>query len=327
VTTVALGLLTGLLAGAVMARGNVCFNAGLRHAVFERRPTVLRVFAIAVAIELLLLPLLLALGVNPLERSSESGGPALLPAAQLAGGLVFGAGMALAGGCITGILWKAGAGSIATALAVGGFAAGELLARGPGVTLIGDLDDVARPSDGSLHELSRLPYEAVAIALGVTALALLVRRRDGLALGVALGVVASLAWVAADFAGYGYGLGFVGGAEGTRQAIASGSAVPFQLSLALGVLAGGAAVVRGPLRTPDPARAGRAVAGGVLMGLGGNAAHGCNIGHGLTGMALLSIGSLLAVVSMAAGALVTWHFLLRPRPALRGIERPEPAAW
>jgi uncharacterized membrane protein YedE/YeeE len=39
--------------------------------------------------------------------------------------------MALAGGCIAGVLWKTGAGSIATAIAIVGFALGELLVRGP----------------------------------------------------------------------------------------------------------------------------------------------------------------------------------------------------
>ena len=57
------------------------------------------------------------------------------------------------------------------------------------------------------------------------------------------------------------------------------------------------------------------------MGAGGSIAHGCNIGHGLTGLPLLSLGSLLAIASMAAGALLTWRLLLAPRPALRGHER------
>ena len=34
--------------------------------------------------------------------------------------------------------------------------------------------------------------------------------------------------------------------------------------------------------------------GGIFMGVGGSVAHGCNIGHGLTGIPLLSLGSLLA---------------------------------
>jgi uncharacterized membrane protein YedE/YeeE len=56
------------------------------------------------------------------------------------------------------------------------------------------------------------------------------------------------------------------------------------------------------------------------MGDGG-IAHGCNIGHGVTGISLLSLGSLLATVCMAAGALLTWRLLLAPRPGLRGADR------
>lgn len=117
---VLVALLAGLAAGAVMKRGGLCFNRALRRAAFERRPALLRAFATAVTAQLLLLPLLIALGVGPLERSAEAGGPALLPAAQVAGGLVFGAGMALAGGCITGMLWKAGSGALALAIAFAG---------------------------------------------------------------------------------------------------------------------------------------------------------------------------------------------------------------
>ena len=40
------------------------------------------------------------------------------------------------------------------------------------------------------------------------------------------------------------------------------------------------------------------------MGAGGSIAHGCNIGHGLTGVPLLSLGSLLATAAMVTGAVV-----------------------
>jgi uncharacterized membrane protein YedE/YeeE len=316
-----LGLAAGLAAGAVMTRGGLCFNRALRRAAFEQRPALLRAFAIAVAAQLLLLPLLIAAGVGTLERSADAGGPALLPVAQLGGGLVFGAGMALAGGCVTGMLWKAGAGAVALAYAIAGFAAGELLVRGPGSGLIEALDDASRPREQSLAELLDASYEPVALVLGVAALAaLLARRRDGLVAGVALGVVAAATWIAADAAGYGYGLGFVGAAEGMRVALESGSALPFQLWLALGVIAGGAALGEHRLRLPDGARSARAVTGGLLMGAGGSLAHGCNIGHGVTGLPLLSLGSLLAIASMAAGALLTWRLLLAQRPRLRGRE-------
>ena len=69
-----IGLASGLAAGAVMARWGLCFNRGVRRAFLEHRPRVLRAFAIAVAVQLLLLPLLVGAGVAPLERSAEAAG-------------------------------------------------------------------------------------------------------------------------------------------------------------------------------------------------------------------------------------------------------------
>lgn len=84
------GLAVGVAVGALMSSQAVCMNAGFRRAVFERRPEIMRIFAIAVAAQLLLLPVLIA----------------------------------LARGCITGILWKSGASSIATVIATAGTSPG-----------------------------------------------------------------------------------------------------------------------------------------------------------------------------------------------------------
>ena len=328
VTTALLATATGLALGILMSRGKVCFNAGVRKAFFSGESTVLRVFAFAVAFQLLLLPILFAIGVSPLEANIDAGSPTLLPAAQLVGGLVFGVGMALAGGCITGILWKTGAGSVATAIAILGFIVGELVIQGPLDSIVATLDDASRPADSSLSELTGVSYVPLALALGVVGLLVLARRsRAGLAFGAGLAAIAAFAWIAADISGYGYGLGFVGAAEGTRQAIGDGSALPFQLFLAAGVLAGGAIAINGPLRLPDAARARRALAGGILMGFGGTIAHGCNIGHGVTGLPLLSLGSTIAVLAMTAGAALTWRYVLSPLPSVRGLERPEAVGW
>lgn len=328
-TEVVLGLLVGAAFGALAARGTVCLNAGVRRAAFERRFRILRVFALAVAVQLLLLPVLEAAGVDPLQRALDADQPALLPVAQIVGGLVFGVGMALAGGCISGILWKSGAGSVATAIAIAGFAAGELLAHGPAKEALADLDaEGPLPSESALHSVLDVPYGLLAPILGGVVLVLLLRRsRSGLLIGLGVGLVGAAAWVAADMAGYGYGLGFTGAADNVRDSVLAGefSRLSFLSFLAAGVVLGAALAVRGPLRTPDGSRALRALAGGALMGLGANAAHGCNIGHGLTGLSLLSLGSLLATALMAAGALLTWRLLLAPLPALRGAERPEPS--
>lgn len=48
----------------------------------------------------------------------------------------------------------------------------------------------------------------------------------------------------------------------------------------------------------------RYTAGGALMGFGGVLALGCTVGEGLSGLSTLSLGSVLAVVSIFAGALI-----------------------
>ena len=90
-------------------------------------------------------------------------------------------------------------------------------------------------------------YVPLALCSAPSAGALLRRGRRGLLAGLALGAVAAATWMAAGAAGYGYGLGFVGAAEGTLD----GGALPFQLWLALGVIAGGAALGERRLWRPD----------------------------------------------------------------------------
>ena len=231
---------------------------------------LLRAFAIAVATQLLLLPLLIAAGVGTLERNAVAGGPALLPVAQLVGGLVFGAGMALAGGCVTGMLWKAGAGAAALAIAIAGFAIGELLIRNAGSELIATLDDASRPGERALTGLlERRLHAACARARrrGVRRAARPRSRRPDrrLALGV---------WRPAPGSPRMWPDMATASASSARptaraRAIETGGALPFQLWLALGVIAGGAALGERRLRIPDAARAARAAAGGLLMGAGG----------------------------------------------------------
>ena len=142
--------------------------------------------------------------------------------------------MALAGGCVTGMLWKAGAGAVALVIAIAGFAAGELLIRGPGERADRDARRREPARRGALTGLlgRRLRAARAGARRGRARRA---ARRGG-ATGSSPGSrsVSSppATWVAADAAGYGYGLGFVGAAEGTRTAIEAGGALPFQLWLA-----------------------------------------------------------------------------------------------
>jgi hypothetical protein len=52
------------------------------------------------------------------------------------------------------------------------------------------------------------------------------------------------------------------------------------------------------------------LAGAVLMGFGGVTAMGCTVGQGMSGLSTLSIGSLIAVAGIVAGAAATMKFML-----------------
>ncbi|MGV3571141.1 MAG: YeeE/YedE family protein [Ramlibacter sp.] len=93
----------------------------------------------------------------------------------------------------------------------------------------------------------------------------------------------------------------------------------FGVMLALGVLVGSAvsARLRGEFKLESfrgPREIGEHVAGGVLMGFGGVTALGCSVGNGVTGMAMLSSGALLATAGIVAGA---WGMLRWQRRAAR----------
>jgi hypothetical protein len=86
-----------------------------------------------------------------------------------------------------------------------------------------------------------------------------------------------------------------------------GTVATFGVTLALGVLLGSfvTAKLRGEFRvesfkTPQDLRS--HTLGGLLMGFGGVTALGCSVGNGVTGLAMLSAGSLLATAGISVGA-------------------------
>ena len=98
----------------------------------------------------------------------------------------------------------------------------------------------------------------------------------------------------------------------------------FGVLLALGVLAGSfaSARLRGEFKLQSfagPRELANYFAGSVLMGFGGVTALGCSIGQGLTGLAMLSAGALLAVAGIVGGAILAIR--VRGRTA-NGAARP-----
>ncbi|MCC2633232.1 MAG: putative rane protein [Ramlibacter sp.] len=97
----------------------------------------------------------------------------------------------------------------------------------------------------------------------------------------------------------------------------------FGVMLSLGVLLGAFATAkaRGDFRLESfrtPREVGEHFTGAVLMGFGGVTALGCSVGNGVTGLAMLSAGSALAVAGISGGA---WLALARQLRAADVAER------
>jgi uncharacterized membrane protein YedE/YeeE len=99
--------------------------------------------------------------------------------------------------------------------------------------------------------------------------------------------------------------------------LSTGKSANFGISLIAGVLAGSflLAIGQGSLKLQGfatPQAMARAMAGGLLMGIGGAFAAGCSIGHGLSGLSTLALTSVLACSGILVGAAIA----LRGSPSL-----------
>jgi uncharacterized membrane protein YedE/YeeE len=91
--------------------------------------------------------------------------------------------------------------------------------------------------------------------------------------------------------------------------------IDFPIGAVLGFVVGAyvAAVSDGSFRWQIPASAAefkRRLLGAFMMGFGGIMALGCTIGQGVTGVSTLSVGSVIAIVSMVGGARLGLYWIV-----------------
>jgi hypothetical protein len=294
-------LAVGLAFGYGAQRGAFCMNSGFRAAL-DGEWTKLEALALAVAVQLILLPAIFATG---LARAPKLPLPLL---AAVAGGLLFGISMRWAGGCAAGVWYKLGAGDVGALLAILGMALGATATdAGPlarlRVAVQQAIPDAASWTAGPL----------VSTTAGVLLLAALSRLAPGRAgkwewrkTGLWVGVAAAAAWPASAAAGRDFGLAIVPGTIGLVAGATGGSLSAWDLWLVLGVLLGGGLAVRGngpvALRAPKPAALVKRFAGGIGLGVGASIATGCTVGQGLTGLALLAPSGFVVMGAIFAGS-------------------------
>ncbi len=323
ITAALTGALAGVAMGYVLQRGQLCFHAGIRNSL-DGRFLLARGWALGVALGSVGLALLFLLpGTSGLNQ-----GLAFRPVANVAGGLIIGIGMVVASSCVSGLFYKLGSGMLGALVGLSGWGVGELLARQvtlPGPTVLSGGEGATIPG------LLGMPRLVVAV-LVLAAVAVTLWRRPGRdspdhdwqwgwqRVGVGLGVAVTAGWALAALGGASFGPSTVGAVA----SVAGGSPHHWLITFLLGIVAGGTLSARTAggfwLRGEAPVRYLQLAAGGLFLGAGGWIAGGCNLGHGLSGVAQLNVSSFVVVAAMVTGVWVARRGarrLVLPSPRVR----------
>lgn len=318
--TVILAIIAGLGLGYIIERGDFCFHSTLRGLV--RRPRQLELFRAYVLTLLVAAPLVR--GMATLGWIEPWVPPFAWPA-NIVGGLIFGIGMVVAASCITGLFYKLGHGMLGTLVGLAAWAVGDI------ATYVGPLADWreglnAAPvsiegQSATLLNSFGPAGPAIVILLWLAGAVWLGRspRPDRgklwgwMVLGLGVGLFTSLAWLLAHWGGSNYPYGTSGVPASLFLALTQGSELwSLWIAVSLVSLIPGAwiaANVGGTLwvRGESLRRYVELAAGGFLMGIGAAISGGCNLGHSLVGVPLLSLGSIATTVSMLIGVWVAHH--------------------
>ena len=333
-----LAFVLGALFGVTAQRTNFCTMGALSDVVFIGDWNRLRAWMLAVAVATLAsqgLELFEAVDLNAsIYRSVNLGW-----LGAIIGGLMFGFGMTLAGGCANKTLVRLGGGnlkSFVVAVVLGIFA--YMTLRG----LIGlarvELQEVSMidvsgwgAANQGLPELLAVlgaPLGAARIILTAMVAGALVwfcfkdagfrRSPQDVAAGLIVGLLVAVAWAVTGIVGADdfepvplTSMTFVAPiGEGLQYLMTfTGSTINFGIAAVGGIVAGAflSALARKQFHIESFTDANdmlRHLVGAALMGTGGVMALGCTVGQGITGMSTLSLGSLIAVVAIIIGGLL-----------------------
>lgn len=335
-------LLCGGLMGWVLQRGRFCMNSAFRDTIFIKEFVTFRAFLLALLISII--------GANVLYDGNVITLMAqpFWPIAHITGGLLFGMGMVLAGGCGSGIWYRVGEGQLASFVAVGGFFAGIAMMQ----------DGIFKPfyvwSKKIMITGSEGPYRLYQIFgsstgakwafIAVVAIAIFVaiRPEKPFAIkkskgyywsvtGVLIGLISVLTlWASAKFGDLhnsARGLSFTTPTRELFLTLFTGeSRSPFFQNYALGNLQltwGVIFIIAVPIgaylsarglkefawKTPrDPKELLTVMLGSLMMGFGATLGLGCNVGQAITGLSTLSVGSFFATISIILGNWIMVYF-------------------
>ncbi len=346
-----IGFSGGIGLGLAARIGRFCTLGAIEDAIFSGDLKRLRSWALAMAVAITGTWALDAGGFIQIENSFYLASTINLPS-LVAGGLMFGVGMALVGTCGYGALARVGGGDLKSLVIVLVIGVSAYMASG-GLTAfarVSWLEPLAfsLPAQQSLpalaQDLTGLSFARIA-PLAVAAMLAIWCFKDPdfrnaprpVIAGAGVGLMIVLGWFAT---------GTVGNDPFDQQRLVSytfvrplgdtlvylmtftGASINFGIGATLGVIAGSAigSLAKGEFRweaCDDARELKRQIFGGFLMGTGGLLALGCTVGQGLSAVSVLALSAPVVLASIFAGAWLGLMYLVEGTvgDALRNLTR------
>jgi uncharacterized membrane protein YedE/YeeE len=321
------GLGVGAVFGFLIQRFRFCMVSGISNYMLVKDTRQILAFSVALLVaitgtQLLEIMEVVAIGDSAYRNSTLDWFGAGI------GGLIFGIGATLAGGCVARTLSRSMEGSMHSLIALISFAIVAAIAQ------FGFLEEtrlglthatsISLTTDAGIASVLSLPQwlPMVVIAIGLLFFIYKLWQRNGdrtmLISGIIIGCLVIFSWyntgvlaqdefdpknpsamtMSGPLARFGY-------------IIISGKipALSFAISFVIGtaVISFLLAVITKQFKisAPQKGMTKYALLGGSFMGIGGIMAYGCNIGQGLSGISTLSLESILAVFGIMAGISIT----------------------
>ncbi|WP_293819978.1 YeeE/YedE thiosulfate transporter family protein [uncultured Corynebacterium sp.] len=339
------GLALGAVLGWVMQRGRFCVTGMIRDIFLNKTWRGFTALLIVIAVHAVGLAALTTAGVITPEFKPFA------PLAVVLGGLLFGMGIVLAGGCASGTWYRSAEGLIGSWLALIFYAGSAAAMKGGSLNALNEGMRSWTLPITTIHGSLGISvwWLVVPFALGVAFLtrrflaqeakapkmATLKPKKTGLAHLLAekpwhfyptaaiIGALGVLAWPLSAATGRNDGLGITSPSSNLSKFLISGEdSVDWGVMLVLGLLVGAffAAKASGEfrLRLPSTEQAVRSVIGGVLMGVGASAAGGCTVGNGMVQTSLFSYQGWVALLFIAIGIGVAAKLWLKPTDVVPG---------
>ncbi len=337
------GILIGAIFGFVLQRGRMCMNSAFRDII------LLKEYKLAKAVVIALLVCMIGFGIMVLTSIVPGLSPKPLTLlGSITGGVIFGMGMVLAGGCASGTTYRVGEGMVGSLIALLGFCIGLIVAKfgllsqltvalqstpivnadKTPITLFGPFTPILMVIIGAVG-FAAVTYFWILPAIkekkekkGEEVFDLKTKIfKNGwpwYTTGILVGIVNIIAWPVAFYvAGKNYPLGISGGWLSNAQGVLTGAAlIPYMWFglIVIGIIVGAfvGAIIAGEFKIRAP-KDGKILLqqliGGIVMGIGAIIAMGCNIGNLLSGVPQFSLGGIVVSLGIVLGCWIMAYLM------------------